>query len=398
MMEALSKSASSADTGRTPGFVSAILVVIAIRACVLGMGIASLQLASSDSVPQFNFENPWMAWDAHHYHEIALNGYSPDRIGVPFLDGTTFHNVAYFPVIPLAGRALSHIMPLSLAMVLFSNLCSLVGFIFLFLLVRDLANTRTAIISMLLAATFPGAVAFCAGMTEGPFFMLVAISLWLAVRKQFYPAAIVAGIATATRPTGIALAMVVVLSAWFAMSHFPLKKRILHFLAIGVVSVSGLLAYESFLWHRYDSPKTYFEAQQHWGELDTERVTTQATQEKRYSWEFIKARIFSPVAWNRGLALLTLLVAIAGFIRPMGIPRILFLLPLTIFLMTYLPGNGLRVTSVPRYQSAAIPLFMIGALWFSRRRWEPVLACILIAQFVLQMHYAYLFTREIWVG
>lgn len=397
-MESLPESASHADTGRKPGFLAAMIVVIAIRACVLGMGIASVQLTPEGFQPQFNVEHPWMAWDAHHYHEIAKNGYSADRVGVPFLDGTTFHNVAYFPVVPLVGRLLSQVMPLSLGMVLFSNVCSLVGFIFLFLLARDLVGTRTAIISMLLAATFPGAVSFAAGMTEGPFFMLVSISLWLAVHKRFYPAAVLAGIATATRPTGIALSMVVVLCAWFAMSNLDIKKRLLHVLAIGVISVSGLAAYESFLWHRYGSARTYFEAQQHWGDLDKERISSQATQEKRNSWEFIRARMFSPVAWNRGIAWLTLAVGIAGLICPGKIPRLLFLLPVIIFVMTYLPGNGLRVTSIPRYQAAVVPLFLIGAVWFSRRRLEPMLALILIAQFVLQMHYAYLFTREMWVG
>jgi hypothetical protein len=76
----------------------------------------------------------------------------------------------------------------------------------------------------------------------------------------------------------------------------------------------------------------------------------------------------------------------------------MFLLPLVIFLMTSLPGGGLRISSVPRYESVAAPLFLLVALWLSPQRCTRALVALLLLQLAVQLYYAALFSREIWVG
>jgi hypothetical protein len=93
-----------------------------------------------------------------------------------------------------------------------------------------------------------------------------------------------------------------------------------------------------------------------------------------------------------------LIVTIVGLLKPMGIPRVLFLLPLLIFIMTALPGKGLRISSIPRYETAAIPLFMLPAIWLAARNRSVLTAAVLILMFSVQLYYAMLFPREIWVG
>ncbi len=66
--------------------------------------------------------------------------------------------------------------------------------------------------------------------------------------------------------------------------------------------------------------------------------------------------------------------------------------------MTSLPGRGLRISSVPRYESAAAPLFLLIAIWLFPRRRLVVLLGLLLIQFSIQIYYAALFPREIWVG
>jgi hypothetical protein len=385
--------------GYLKGIAGTLLLVALIRAIILAIGITSIEVAPPGLEPHFNYEHPWIAWDARHYHEIALNGYSPDTIGRPYRDHTTYNLIAYFPLVPMSSRALGVLLPLGVAMVTISNVCAMIGFAFVYLWAQRIAGSRIAAICTLLMAVFPGAVSFAAGMSEGPFFMLTAMTLWLLQTRQFYLAAMAAGVATFSRPTGVAVAMVVPLYAWTCLGHLTFSRRAATFVALGIISVSGLLAYEAFLWHRYKSPTAYFDAQQLWKRMDNSRVEDESAHGiKRYSLEFFQDRLIRPQTWNRGIALLLLIVIVAGFIRPKGIPRLVFLIPLVILLMTTIPDRGLRVSSLPRYESAAAPVFLLVAIWFAAPRRFNFLLALLILQLGVQMYYAWLFPREIWVG
>jgi hypothetical protein len=388
-----------APGGGLSSFAVAVLAVLAIRVCILCVGFFSARAAPVGAEPLFNHEHPWMAWDAAHYYIIAEHGYPLNRDNPYDPERRIFSQIAYFPLVPLIGRAMSLVMPLGVALVFFSNVCSIVGFIFMYAWAQRITTARAAGMSLLVTATFPGAVAFAAGMTEGPFFMLVALGLWLLQRRNFFAAAVVAGIASATRPTGVALSVTVAIYAWTCMGDLPLPRRLARFAALGAISISGLLAYEAFLWHRFGTPMAYFQSQQFWTHMDQARMQhEQSTGMTRYSWEFFKDRLTRPQAWNRGLALVILIVTAMGFIRPMGIPRVVFLLPLVILLITSVPGHGLRVSSLPRYESGAVPLFLLPAIWLSGKRRAPILIGVLLFQLAIQLYYAFLFPREIWVG
>ena len=63
---------------------------------------------------------------------------------------------------------------------------------------------------------------------------------------------------------------------------------------------------------------------------------------------------------EQGWTLLLLVVTVAGFIAPGPLPRLLFAVPLLIFLMAYLPDRSTlagqqRVLSIARYETAALP-------------------------------------------
>ncbi|MGH7177914.1 MAG: hypothetical protein ACREJC_11075, partial [Tepidisphaeraceae bacterium] len=264
---------------------------------------------------------------------------------------------------------------------------------------RTIAPQRTAMISVLLAATYPGAIFFCAALTEGPFFMFVAIGLWLLQRKQFWWAAAVSGIATALRPTGVALAMTVAAYAMYCASG-PWTARILRTAVISLVSVSGLLAYQSYIWNRYHRFDAYLVAQQDWERQDKEANAAERAGggPERYSLEFFLDRIYKPQAWNRGIALVLTIVLVAGMIRPGPVPRVLFVLPLVILLLSAVPNNMLRASSIFRYESAGLPLFVVLAMWFSAAKRRHWLVGLLAVQLAVQVYYAFLFSRGIWVG
>ncbi len=229
-------------------FYWTMAMVVLLRGCIFCAGLLSVHLARPGVVPQYNAEHPWLGFDARAYRELARHGYAADRQGTPYLGGSSFTLIAYFPVVPVVSRVCSSVVPLDMVMVAGSNLCSLIGFGFLYAWVRQFAGTRASVIGVLITATFPGAVFFTAGMTEGPFFMLVAMALWLMGNDRFYWAAVLAGIATATRPTGVALAMIVPLSAWVHQGSMPWPRRLRSFIVLGAISFSGIIGYEAFLW------------------------------------------------------------------------------------------------------------------------------------------------------
>jgi hypothetical protein len=390
---------AGADAEERRWFVAATFLAIGLRVLVFGVGLLSLHAAPPTAEPRFNYEHPWMAFDARSYRELSQHGYAATRQGTPYLGGSSFTLIAYFPMMPLLGRALSSIMPLDTAMLMLSNVCSIIGFAFLFDWARRLAGARTAAICVLLAATFPGAVSFAAGMTEGPFFMLVAIVLWLLESEKFVWAALIAAVATATRPTGVALAILPPICAWFHQSNTPRSHRLAQVALLGAISFSGIVCYEAFLWHRYQSPLAFLQAESHWNDLNQQRLQQQAADHvDRRSFEFFLDNLLRPQAWNRAIAVPILFVTLAGLIWQTQVPRGMFLLPLVIFLMTALPGGGLRISSVPRYESVAAPLFLLVALWLSPRRRTRTLVALLLLQLAIQLYYAALFPRQIWVG
>jgi len=195
--------------------------------------------------------------------------------------------IAFFPVLPLVARPLSHIMPGAAALILIANLCALVGFGFLYSWAKQLAGSRVAMLCVLILSTYPGAVFFSAGLTEGPFFMLAAMTFWMLQRGKYWPAAIVAAIATATRPTGVALSLLV--PVYYVVQHrqLPLPKRAAMFVVLGFVSCLGGLIYQGFIWHRYQAFDAYFQAQHKWEEADRDMVRQGAAEGmQRYSVHF----------------------------------------------------------------------------------------------------------------
>ena len=113
----INTSTARTDAVITPGFAGAMLIVVSLRICIMGIGLFSVYSAPEGAQPRFNYEHPWLAWDARNVYEVALHGYSPDRQGKPYREWSTFSLIAYFPLVPLVSRAMSSIMPLDVALV-----------------------------------------------------------------------------------------------------------------------------------------------------------------------------------------------------------------------------------------------------------------------------------------
>jgi Gpi18-like mannosyltransferase len=409
-----------------------LLAVLLIRASIYIMGLVSLAAVSSPRQIDATVASgtPWIAFDGNAYRDILLHGYGAGP-KIPY-------QIAYFPLFPYAARAFLPICNSvfgtregsAAAMLLFSNICSLIGFVFFYEWARLYLSGRMASIATLLLATYPGSVFFCAGLSEGPFLMLVAVALYLLGKKQFLAAAAVSALATFSRPTGIALACTVTAWTFYQSRALPTRRQLLKVALIGALSCAGAVSYQCFLWHRYQSFNAYELAENfYWdphltpSEITKQAISRDAFAQKgfveyeasignptasssadvdasipRYSVAFFANRLLKTQGWNRVIALALLVVLIAAYIRPVPIPRTLLILPLTIFLITYVPNWGLRASSMFRYESASLPLFLVMANWLSVPSRRPLLFCICTCSMGLQLYYAFLFSRGMWVG
>jgi len=244
-------------------FLAGVLIV-AIRALVIGTGIWSV--AANHQPPTRTASGlPWIAWDARHYVQIVKVGYSVSR------SDPDFPLIAYFPLVPAVAKVMTLAFSPPLALVVLANACSIAGFGVFFCWVRNLTkDRRIAFVAMFFVAMWPGAVFLSAGMTEGPFFLLVATSLYFLQKRRFWIAAIVCALATFARPTGVALAATLSLSVLLQDSPASPWRRLALATLIGIVASSGAIAYESFLLHRFGELNAYTQAQHAWKLADQE--------------------------------------------------------------------------------------------------------------------------------
>ncbi len=372
--------------------------VTALRVVIFFVGAISIWTANEYSV-DYATGRPWIAFDAVHYESVLRHGYQ--------FDNENWKWIAYFPGYPLTARLLALVMPPAVAMLIVSNLCAVLGLGLFYVWAKEMLGARVSFISTLLLAAFPGAVFYSAGTSEAPFMMLTALTLLLMHRKQWYWAATACAVASFTRPTAAAVGIMLVVAFLIESTSIPWNKRLLRGACLGIICISGSLAYQAFLMHRTGDFEIYFKAQKMW-EISDDVRRAKAAQlaaanpelvPPRHTIRFYLEKASTPQAWNRCMALGILSVSLYGLLRRSGVPRVLFIMPLVIFLLGYLPNNGLRASSVTRYEMASLPVFLAIGYWFARkpnRRFGLVFfvaACLL-----LQVYYAYCYSLGIWVG
>ncbi len=196
-------------------------------------------------------------WDAYWYLSIARDGYHP-----PTLDGPEIHssNIAFFPLYPMAMRALGPLFGGDLA------LCGLVlSWLSFFaclaalhrLLSLDL-DQPTAELGVWLLALQPWSFAFSAIYTEAPFFLLSLLAMLQARQGRFGFAAAAGSLAGLCRLPGCLLALPVGLE-WLAR-----RPRRLRDLACVAAIPLGTLGYLIYLWRLTGVPDAFFRSQKAW--------------------------------------------------------------------------------------------------------------------------------------
>ncbi|MFD5702778.1 glycosyltransferase family 39 protein [Streptomyces lasiicapitis] len=197
------------------------------------------------------------SWDCDWYLKIAANGYA-DTLGHAF----DTNNLAFFPLFPLLIRAGDALLPAPRGGV---GLAIAVGCSFLaawgiFKIGERLHGRRAGVLLVVLWACLPVSLVQWMGYTESLFTALAAWSLYAVLTGRWVWAGALAALAGLTRPTGVAVAAAVSITALLALRR-RFEPRVL---AGALLAPLGWLAYVGWVGARLGRWDGYFAVQKLW--------------------------------------------------------------------------------------------------------------------------------------
>ncbi|ARV61399.1 hypothetical protein BZZ01_24730 [Nostocales cyanobacterium HT-58-2] len=201
-------------------------------------------------VPTFGWE-VFHAWDSGNYRAIATSGYE-------FVNDGKGHTLAFFPLFPLIIRVLMNLgFPFEVAGTLVNNLAFLAALYFLYFWVKEqhsesAAQWTTAVVAWCPLSIFAGVI-----YTEGLYLLLSTAALRAFDKQKYGWTAFWGAMATATRPTGMALIPAFFLAAW--KQRKPPSAYIASFGTAG-----GLLLFSLYCGLQFGDPLGFLHAQRGW--------------------------------------------------------------------------------------------------------------------------------------
>jgi hypothetical protein len=209
-------------------------------------------------IHSWNPSNFLVHWDAFWYKDIAEHGYSFDT------EKVALYNVVFLPLYPICIFFISKILVVGSATagIIVSILSLFVGAYFLQRLTKEYFPNIDAELPLMYMLIFPTAIFLVAPYAESLFFALSVASIYYAMRKSFWIAGILGGLAAMTRINGIMLFLPLIIL--YLESREGSKKITKEMLAPFLVPV-GTGLYFTYLWFRFGSFWLYMQAEAMWG-------------------------------------------------------------------------------------------------------------------------------------
>ncbi len=191
------------------------------------------------------------AWDSVHYNSIVTFGYE-------YLNDGKGHNIAFFPLFPLIVRGVMKLgMPFELAGVLVNNIAFIAALYCVYFWVKDFYGIEGARWSTAVLAWCPPSLFTAVIYTEGLYLFLSTAALRTFDQELYSWTALCGAMATATRPTGLALIPAFIIAAWKE------KRSPIAYLA-GLATSLGILLFSLFCALDFGDPLAFIHAQKGW--------------------------------------------------------------------------------------------------------------------------------------
>ncbi|MUN07036.1 hypothetical protein [Agromyces luteolus] len=232
----------------------AVVFLVTRLLFVAGFALAQAAMGRPISVGQM-----MVIWDGWWYTHLAEHGYPPD-LTLP--DRPRFGPWGFFPLWPWTIRLFDLVLPGG-AVIAGTVAATVFGFAFLALVrlfTAQLFGDGAADAAVVLIAVFPGSIALALPYTEASFLFYVAGALLAARHDRWGLVALAAFLACATRSTGIALVIGLVV---LGIAAFARRRDVRPWLA-SAGGVAGLALVVVFAWIRTGDPLIWFAAQRQW--------------------------------------------------------------------------------------------------------------------------------------
>jgi Gpi18-like mannosyltransferase len=329
-----------------------------------------------------------LRWDSEWYKIIASEGYKYD--GDPGLTQT----VVFYPLYPSLSRLVSEVLRIDVvdAMLLVANLAAAAAVLLLFKLVRERFGDRTALVTVVMISFFPSSIFLSAGYTES-LALLLMVSFFLAVaRERLLAAAMFAGLAVATRSSGIVLFPVLLWELWCRRSP---RRFLIEAVPLSIIATAGLWLYIIYLGFAFGHPLAFADGQAAFHENTTmlARLLSALTLEP---FGKINLADISPAGFDQWFTLIFIALIVRSWFA--GISRGMTLFAALLLALPYLSlcGGPAGFTSMARFNLVSFPLFIVMAL--STERWPWAIPAIVGIFGGLLLIYTALFTQWQWVG
>ncbi|CAB4932363.1 MAG: hypothetical protein F2837_03740 [Actinobacteria bacterium] len=257
-------------TGRA--WLDALAIFAVVTACVfiavnLGGHAQLSSIASVDTTPYAGSSifGSWFRFDGRWYDIIATRGY--------YWAGPDLQSpVAYFPAYPMLLRVLHEVTGVSVRLLgsLVTIACGAGMSVLLLRWCRDRVDSTTARIALVTLLVYPYAYYFMGAVYADALFALAVIGAFVLLERD-HPiwAGVLGALATATRPTGLAVVIgLVAVVLWKrevitrVAGRTVISLRNLRRGDFGVLlSIGGLIAYMTYLGARFDAPLAFEEVQ-----------------------------------------------------------------------------------------------------------------------------------------
>jgi len=332
-----------------------------------------------------------LRWDGAWYLKIASEGYSyngNDLVQQP---------VVFYPLYPLVAKGVSYVLGVSeaAALLIVSNVSILIATLLFFKLVKDDFGNEIALYATAALTFFPTSLFFTAAYTESLELLLVVTFFLLLKKERYLLASAAAGLAVATRSTGIVLCLPLLFEIWRQRGRDP--KRALTKVGISMIlATSGLWLYMIYLWVAFKSPLAFLTDRRAW-----QGGTASGS-------DLLKALVLIPFrhlidVWKVGpdpntlspWFFLGIVFVVVWFRR--GLSRSLLVYALSALLLPYLTlSSPIGFAPFTRYIMLAFPVFILAGRIFQERVWLG-LSVIGLSAAMLFMYTAF-YAQYYWAG
>lgn len=222
-------------------------IVIGISMLII---VPLLPTPSEGIAPSFSWD-VFYAWDSGWYEKIATSGYE-------YVNDGKYHTVAFFPLYPLAIRGFMALgLPFLIAGTLVNNLAFLGAILFIYSWLEERLSKKTARWIIVFLVWFPLSIYGSVIYAEGLYLLLSSATLRAFEQNQYWRVALWGSLATATRPTGIALIPTFLIVAWRE------KRKATSYIA-SIAAGSGVFFYSIYCYIHFQDALAFVRVQKAW--------------------------------------------------------------------------------------------------------------------------------------